>query len=46
MNKHRAGADIVNGVLPRVIELCVPGALIANVCARGDELMEEGVRFT
>ena len=46
MNKHRAGADIVNGVLPKVIELCVPGALIANVCARGDELMEEGVRFT
>ena len=46
MNKHRAGADIVNSVLPRVLELCVPGAVIAVVCTRGDELMEEGVRFT
>lgn len=46
MNKYRSAADIVNNTLPRIVELCVPGADIATICTRGDEFLEEGVIST
>jgi curved DNA binding protein len=39
--KYRTCGDIVNKVLQKVIEACVPDADIATLCEMGDKLMEE-----
>jgi hypothetical protein len=32
----------VNGVTKKLIELCVEGAKVFDLCVKGDELLEEG----
>jgi len=39
--KYRTAGDIVNKVLQKVVESCVPEADIAMLCEMGDKLLEE-----
>ncbi|KAJ8521927.1 hypothetical protein ONZ45_g1449 [Pleurotus djamor] len=35
-------ADIVHGVVKKLIDLCVEGAKVIDICVEGDKLLEEG----
>lgn len=39
--KYRAASDIVQKALLAVVEACVEGAVIGDICAMGDKIMEE-----
>lgn len=39
--KYRAAGDIINKVLGKVVEACVPDADIAAICEMGDKMMVE-----
>jgi methionine aminopeptidase len=38
----QAAADIVHGVMKKLVELSVEGAKVLDLCVKGDELLEEG----
>lgn len=39
LTKQRRSAEIANRVMAQVVLLCIPGAVIADVCVRGDNLI-------
>lgn len=43
VTKYRQAGDITNAALAAVIEKCVPGALIVELCETGDKFMDDAV---
>jgi len=42
LTKYKTAADIIHSVTKRLIELCVDGASIMDLCIEGDKLLEQG----
>ncbi|KAI0034233.1 proliferation-associated protein 1 [Vararia minispora EC-137] len=42
ITKYKAAADIVNNVMKTLVEKCVEGAKVLDLCVEGDHLLEEG----
>ena len=43
VNKYREAASIARNTLQKLLELCVAGASISELCTSGDKLIEEGL---
>jgi methionine aminopeptidase len=39
---NKTAAEIVHGVMKKLIDLCVEGAKVLDICVEGDKLLEEG----
>ncbi|CAH1763497.1 4703_t:CDS:2 [Entrophospora sp. SA101] len=44
VNKYQMAAEVSNRVLKKVIESAVDGAMIIDLCAMGDKLIDDGVK--
>ena len=42
-NKYKAAADVVNEAMKKLIAECQPGRSIIELCAMGDDLLEQGL---
>lgn len=42
LTKYKTAADIVNNALKKLVELCVEGANVLQLCEEGDKLVEAG----
>lgn len=40
ITKYKTAGDIVNDVMKKLVELCVAGAKVLDLCIKGDELIE------
>ncbi|PKY13358.1 proliferation-associated protein 1 [Rhizophagus irregularis] len=45
VNKYKMAAEVSNCVLKKVVESAVDGAKIVDLCAKGDNLIEENVKL-
>lgn len=43
VNKYREAASIARNTLQKLLELCIAGASISEICTTGDKLIEEGL---
>jgi hypothetical protein len=44
ISKYKMAAQIVNRVTAKLVELCLPGASLTDLCNFGDQFLEEQVR--
>lgn len=41
VTKYKMASDMINGILKKLVERCVPGAIIVDICEYGDQLLKD-----